>query len=174
MCIGVLPVGISMSMSDVGVTSSCELGRAVSILNHWAISPVSSPTPHPFFSFSRLVWNSTSSKSGIKGVHHHHSYFGLNIHLRSVLTACVFVYHMYDWCLRRSEQGSRSSGTEVTDAVSCYVDGGFNLCPLEMQRVFNNWANSSPRFLFIVGGGDLVCNIVGFSFVFCFSPQNYS
>lgn len=27
---------------------------------------------------------------------------------------------------------------------------------------------------FIVGGGDLVCNIVGFSFVFCFSPQNYS
>lgn len=29
------------------------------------------------------------------------------------LPACMSVYHMYDWCLRRAEEGILSSGTGV-------------------------------------------------------------
>lgn len=33
----------------------------------------------------------------------------------SVLVACVYVYHIYAWCLLRSEEGVSIPGTEVRD-----------------------------------------------------------
>lgn len=34
-----------------------------------------------------------------------------------VLHACMFVYHLYDWCLRRKEEGVGSPGNGVPDGL---------------------------------------------------------
>lgn len=40
------------------------------------------------------------------------------------LSACMFVYYLHVWYLRKSEEGPGCPGTEAIDAVSFYMDAG--------------------------------------------------
>lgn len=54
----------------------------------------------------------------------------------SVLSACLYVYHMFAWCERRSEEGITCPGNGVTDGceMNCWC-WELNLDPLQEQLV---------------------------------------
>jgi hypothetical protein len=56
-----------------------------------------------------------------------------------VLCACMFVFLMYAWCVKRPEESVGASGTVGTDHVSCHVGTWWelNLSPLQEQPVLN-------------------------------------
>jgi hypothetical protein len=57
---------------------------------------------------------------------------------RIVVPTCIYVYHMYAWCLQKSKKSIRSPGTTgVTDV--CELLHGYwrsNIGPLQKQQVF--------------------------------------
>lgn len=54
----------------------------------------------------------------------------------SVLLVCLYVYHMFAWCERRSEVGITSPGNGVTGGceITCWC-WELNLDPLQDQQV---------------------------------------
>lgn len=66
----------------------------------------------------------------------------------SVLVACVYVYHIYSWCLLRSEEGVSIPGTEVREQLNC-VGAGNQALTLCGNKAFHCWPSLQPHvFLF--------------------------
>lgn len=70
-----------------------------------------------------------------------------------VLPACMFVFLMYAWYVRRPEESVGASGILVTDHVSCHVGAWWELTPspLQEQPVLNPKPSLLPRNHRLIG-----------------------
>lgn len=63
----------------------------------------------------------------------------------SILSACLYVCCVCDWCPRKSQEDAGFPGTEVTDGLSYHVGAGnWKLGHLQEQQVFLTSEPSSP------------------------------